>query len=254
MYFSQIRVDPTDDKYLYVLGISLYRSIDGGKTFKGDGGNGVHPDQHALWIDPRTAGTCSSAATAASTSPTTAWTTGTTSTTMAIGQFYQRLRRFAAAVLGLRRLAGQRQLGRPEPVAERRPRSTRTGSPSSAATASSARSIRPTPTWSTPNRRTAPWCGATSRRAKRPASARTPRWASRPTASTGTRRSSCRTTTRTSSTAAAITSSAPWSRATSRRSFRRRSRGPSAARRRPWPSRRRTPTCCGPAPTTAPCG
>ena len=53
MYFSQIRVDPTDDKYLYVCGISLYRSIDGGKTFKGDGGNGVHADQHALWIDPK---------------------------------------------------------------------------------------------------------------------------------------------------------------------------------------------------------
>ena len=53
MYFSQIRVDPTDDKFLYVLGISLYRSIDGGKTFKGDGGNGVHADQHALWIDPK---------------------------------------------------------------------------------------------------------------------------------------------------------------------------------------------------------
>ncbi len=53
MYFSQVRVDPTDDKYLYVLGISLYRSTDGGKTFKGDGNNGVHPDQHALWIDPK---------------------------------------------------------------------------------------------------------------------------------------------------------------------------------------------------------
>ncbi len=53
MYFSQVRVDPSDDKYLYVLGISLYRSSDGGKTFKGDGANGVHPDQHALWIDPR---------------------------------------------------------------------------------------------------------------------------------------------------------------------------------------------------------
>src|SRR5437763_811450 len=53
MYFSQIRVDPLDDKYLYVLGIALYRSSDGGKTFKGDGNNGVHPDQHALWIDPK---------------------------------------------------------------------------------------------------------------------------------------------------------------------------------------------------------
>jgi photosystem II stability/assembly factor-like uncharacterized protein len=53
MYFSLLRVDPSDDKYLYVGGIQLARSSDGGKTFKADGGNGVHPDQHALWIDPR---------------------------------------------------------------------------------------------------------------------------------------------------------------------------------------------------------
>jgi photosystem II stability/assembly factor-like uncharacterized protein len=53
MYFSQIRVDPTDENYIYVLGVLLYRSKDGGKTFSADGGNGVHPDQHALWIDPR---------------------------------------------------------------------------------------------------------------------------------------------------------------------------------------------------------
>jgi photosystem II stability/assembly factor-like uncharacterized protein len=53
MYFSQVRVDPGDDKYLYVLGIALYRSTDGGKTFKGEGSESVHPDQHALWIDPK---------------------------------------------------------------------------------------------------------------------------------------------------------------------------------------------------------
>ncbi len=53
MYFSQVRVDPEDDQKLYVLGVSLYRSSDGGKTFKGDGGSGVHADQHALWIDPK---------------------------------------------------------------------------------------------------------------------------------------------------------------------------------------------------------
>jgi photosystem II stability/assembly factor-like uncharacterized protein len=53
MYFSVLRVDPSDEKYIYVGGISLSRSSDGGKTFKADGGNGVHPDQHALWIDPR---------------------------------------------------------------------------------------------------------------------------------------------------------------------------------------------------------
>jgi photosystem II stability/assembly factor-like uncharacterized protein len=53
MYFSQVRVDPNDEHYVYVLGIQLYRSKDGGATFTADGGNQVHPDQHALWIDPR---------------------------------------------------------------------------------------------------------------------------------------------------------------------------------------------------------
>jgi photosystem II stability/assembly factor-like uncharacterized protein len=53
MYFSRVRVDPSDARYLYVLGIELYRSHDGGQKFTADGGNGVHPDQHALWIDPK---------------------------------------------------------------------------------------------------------------------------------------------------------------------------------------------------------
>jgi photosystem II stability/assembly factor-like uncharacterized protein len=53
MYFSQVRVDPSDDKYVYVLGIAMYRSSDGGKRFTPDGGNGVHPDHHTLWIDPK---------------------------------------------------------------------------------------------------------------------------------------------------------------------------------------------------------
>jgi photosystem II stability/assembly factor-like uncharacterized protein len=40
MYFSQVRVDPSDNKYLYVLGVSQYRSSDGGKTFQSDLGQG----------------------------------------------------------------------------------------------------------------------------------------------------------------------------------------------------------------------
>jgi photosystem II stability/assembly factor-like uncharacterized protein len=52
MYFSQLRVDPNDDNYMYVLGVSLARSTDGGKTFR-TGGRGIHADQHALWIDPK---------------------------------------------------------------------------------------------------------------------------------------------------------------------------------------------------------
>lgn len=53
MYFSQVRVDPSDDKLLWVLGVSLSRSKDGGETFTSDGGPNVHADQHAMWIDPR---------------------------------------------------------------------------------------------------------------------------------------------------------------------------------------------------------
>lgn len=52
-YYSQVRVDPSDENFLYVLGISLYRSEDGGKTFRNDAGRGVHADHHAMWIDPR---------------------------------------------------------------------------------------------------------------------------------------------------------------------------------------------------------
>jgi photosystem II stability/assembly factor-like uncharacterized protein len=52
MYFSQVRVDPTDDKIVWVLGIGMYVSKDGGKTFGQAGNRGLHSDQHALWIDP----------------------------------------------------------------------------------------------------------------------------------------------------------------------------------------------------------
>jgi photosystem II stability/assembly factor-like uncharacterized protein len=51
-YFSQIRVDPNDEQRIYVLAFGLHISDDGGKTFRGDGGKNVHPDLHAMWIDP----------------------------------------------------------------------------------------------------------------------------------------------------------------------------------------------------------
>ena len=54
MYFSEIRVDPSDDQRVYVLGVRLWRSKDGGTTFTNDGHDGsVHVDHHALWIDPQ---------------------------------------------------------------------------------------------------------------------------------------------------------------------------------------------------------
>lgn len=53
-YFSVVRVDPTDEKIIYHLGVNVWRSTDGGKTFKADGINtGVHSDGHDLWINPK---------------------------------------------------------------------------------------------------------------------------------------------------------------------------------------------------------
>jgi photosystem II stability/assembly factor-like uncharacterized protein len=52
-YYSQIVVDPNDPDKVYVLGVSSYRSVDGGKSFDGNLARNVHSDTHALWIDPR---------------------------------------------------------------------------------------------------------------------------------------------------------------------------------------------------------
>jgi photosystem II stability/assembly factor-like uncharacterized protein len=52
-YYGKIRIDPSDDQRVYVLGISLHTSADGGRIFRSNGAPGVHPDHHALWIDPR---------------------------------------------------------------------------------------------------------------------------------------------------------------------------------------------------------
>ena len=53
MYFSVVRVDPSDDQRIYVLGVSQFKSEDGGRTFEGNFGRGVHADCHDLWIDPK---------------------------------------------------------------------------------------------------------------------------------------------------------------------------------------------------------
>ena len=58
MYFSQLRVDPTNDKTIYVAGLPVAKSLDGGKTFTvldaaGGTGTAGHVDQHAIWVDPK---------------------------------------------------------------------------------------------------------------------------------------------------------------------------------------------------------
>ncbi len=52
MYYSQIRVDPTNDQIVYTCGAPFHKSVDGGKTFKVVQGI-AHTDHHALWIDPK---------------------------------------------------------------------------------------------------------------------------------------------------------------------------------------------------------
>lgn len=48
--FGQMRVDPNDENKIYVMGVQLHVSEDGGRTFERI--TGTHVDHHGLWIDP----------------------------------------------------------------------------------------------------------------------------------------------------------------------------------------------------------
>ena len=55
--FGQIRVDPNDENTVYIMGVPIARSTDGGKTFQvirssNKPEESLHGDHHALWIDP----------------------------------------------------------------------------------------------------------------------------------------------------------------------------------------------------------
>ena len=51
-YFSIVRVDPNDVDRLYVLGVPLVGSVDGGATWQRADAPHVHVDHHDLWLDP----------------------------------------------------------------------------------------------------------------------------------------------------------------------------------------------------------
>ncbi|MBE7561360.1 PDZ domain-containing protein, partial [bacterium] len=51
-YYGQIRVAPTDENRIYVLGVPMYASDDGGKTWNMNAAASVHVDHHALEIGP----------------------------------------------------------------------------------------------------------------------------------------------------------------------------------------------------------
>jgi photosystem II stability/assembly factor-like uncharacterized protein len=51
-YFSRVFLDPKNPDVVYVAQTSLYRSVDGGRTFISYKGAPGGDDNHALWIDP----------------------------------------------------------------------------------------------------------------------------------------------------------------------------------------------------------
>ncbi|MEZ5320205.1 MAG: hypothetical protein R2752_22575 [Vicinamibacterales bacterium] len=52
MYFSQLRIDPNSPDRIYLGGVGLHMSIDGGRNFVTDAAQAIHDDIHAIWIDP----------------------------------------------------------------------------------------------------------------------------------------------------------------------------------------------------------
>ena len=58
MYYSSIYLDPSNDRRVWVLGTTNFRSEDAGRTFRNLPASpvydvGLKTDHHALWIDPR---------------------------------------------------------------------------------------------------------------------------------------------------------------------------------------------------------
>jgi photosystem II stability/assembly factor-like uncharacterized protein len=50
-YYTDLRVDPTNENRVYAVASNLYVSIDGGRNFRNITGR-THIDYHTLWIDP----------------------------------------------------------------------------------------------------------------------------------------------------------------------------------------------------------
>jgi photosystem II stability/assembly factor-like uncharacterized protein len=48
----QLRIDPNNDQKLWLGGVNIYMSEDGGRTFVQTRFQGVHSDVHGIWINP----------------------------------------------------------------------------------------------------------------------------------------------------------------------------------------------------------
>ena len=52
-YFGMVHVSPADKNHIYIYGVPILASTDGGKSFKTLDATNVHADHHALWINPQ---------------------------------------------------------------------------------------------------------------------------------------------------------------------------------------------------------
>lgn len=55
-YFGKIHVDPNNKDGIYMYGVPILKSKDGGKSFTSIDADNVHVDHHALWINPKLPG------------------------------------------------------------------------------------------------------------------------------------------------------------------------------------------------------
>jgi photosystem II stability/assembly factor-like uncharacterized protein len=55
-YFGRISVDPINSDKLYLSGVPIIRSDDGGKTFISINRENVHADHHIVWVNPKKPG------------------------------------------------------------------------------------------------------------------------------------------------------------------------------------------------------
>ncbi|MGF1554868.1 WD40/YVTN/BNR-like repeat-containing protein [Paucihalobacter sp.] len=52
-YFGHIYVSPANQDHIYIYGVPILKSKDGGKSFESMDAENVHVDHHALWINPK---------------------------------------------------------------------------------------------------------------------------------------------------------------------------------------------------------
>lgn len=55
-YFGKIHVNLSDKNQIYIYGVPILSSQDGGKTFESIDADNVHGDFHALWVNPNKSG------------------------------------------------------------------------------------------------------------------------------------------------------------------------------------------------------